>query len=70
MYYKTTIYVSFSLYVYLFAKTKLKLILLLYVTFIYNEFIPQPLIKLSGSVPASTRTEIAGDAQPPRHQLR
>jgi hypothetical protein len=53
MYCKTTIYVSFSSYVYIFAKIKLKLILFLYVTFMYSKFIPQPPIKCSTFVPAS-----------------
>ena len=50
MYCETTIYVSFSLYIYLFAKTKLKLILFLYVTFICFKFIPWSPIKCSGSI--------------------
>jgi hypothetical protein len=42
MYCETTIYVSFSSYIYIFAKIKLKLILFLYVTFMYWKLIPRP----------------------------
>ena len=50
IYYETTIHVSFSLYVYFFAKTELKLILFLYASFMYFEFIPRSPYQIPRSV--------------------
>jgi hypothetical protein len=41
IYCETTIDISFSSNVYLFVKTKLKVILFLYITFMYFKFMPQ-----------------------------